>query len=98
MDPESGLKFVMSEMTNGGNMYQYIEKLELDLGMDVPRSYLELIYDVGIQLATAIDFAQNSGLVHGQFDLSEVLVHHNGDNLEFKVTDFSPMASMELPM
>ena len=65
MDPESGNKFVMSEMTNGGNMYQHIEKLELDLGMDVPRSYLELVYDVGIQLATAIDFAHNSGLVHG---------------------------------
>jgi hypothetical protein len=38
----------MSEMTNGGNMYQYIEKLNLDLAMDVPREYLELTYDVGI--------------------------------------------------
>jgi serine/threonine protein kinase len=27
-----------------------------------------------------------------------VLVHNNGDNLEFKITDFSPCASMELPM
>jgi len=48
VDPESGLKFVMTEMTNGGNMYQYVEKLKLDLAMDVPRSYLELIYDAGI--------------------------------------------------
>ena len=65
VDAESGHKFVMSEMTNGGNMYQYIESLQLDLAMDVPRSYLELVYDVGIQLATAMDFAHASGLVHG---------------------------------
>lgn len=65
VDPETGFKFVMSEVTNGGNMYQYIEKLNLDLAMDVPRSYLELVFDVGIQIATALDFAHNSGLVHG---------------------------------
>lgn len=53
-------------------MYAYIESLKLDLAMEVPRSYLELIYDVGIQLATALDFAHNAGLVHGQFDLSKV--------------------------
>ena len=88
----------MSELTNGGNMYQYVEKLNLDLGMDVPRSYLELIYDVGIQLATAMDFAHSNGLIHGQFDLSEVLVHHNGENLEFKITDFAPTGSLELPL
>ena len=72
VEPESGFKFEMTELNNGGNMYAYIESLKLDLAMEVPRSYLELIYDVGIQLATALDFAHNAGLVHGQFDLSKV--------------------------
>ena len=38
----------MTELNNGGNMYAYIESLKLDLAMEVPRTYLELIYDVGI--------------------------------------------------
>lgn len=64
----------------------------------MPRGYLELIYDVAIQVATALDFAHNSGLVHGRLDLSKVLVHHNGDSLEFKVTGFAPGSSMDLPL
>jgi hypothetical protein len=38
----------MLELNNGGNMYTHIESLNLDLAMEVPRTYLELIYDVGI--------------------------------------------------
>lgn len=79
-------------------MYAYIESLKLDLAMEVPRTYLELIYDVGIQLATALDFAHNAGLVHGQFDLSKVQIQNNGENLEFKITDFCPTSSMDLPL
>ncbi len=79
-------------------MYAYIESLKLDLAMEVPRTYLELIYDVGIQLATALDFAHNAGLVHGQFDLSKVQIQNNGENFEFKITDFCPTSSMDLPL
>lgn len=42
--------------------------------MKVPSDYHEFIYDAAIQLATGLDFAHNAGLVHGQFDLSKVVV------------------------
>ena len=66
--------YSMIELTNAGNMYQYIASLKLDLAIDVPKAYRERIYDVAIQLATALDFAHNSGLIHGQFDLSKVVI------------------------
>ena len=65
IEPETKMRFSMVENTTNGNMYHHIESLKLDLAMEVPRPYLELIYDVGIQLATGLDFAHNSGLVHG---------------------------------
>lgn len=55
----------MVEVNNGGRIYDYIKSLELDLAIDVPRSYLETVYDVAIQLATGLDFAHSAGLVHG---------------------------------
>ena len=55
----------MTEVNNNGSIFQYIKGLELDLAIDVPRSYLETLYDVAIQLATGLDFAHNAGLVHG---------------------------------
>ena len=64
----------MSEINNNGSIFSYIKGLELDLAIDVPRSYLETVYDVAIQLATGLDFAHNAGLVHGQFDLSKVVL------------------------
>ena len=38
----------MAEMNNGGNIFSYIKSLNLDLAIDVPRSYIEKIYDVTI--------------------------------------------------
>jgi|694.fasta_scaffold90130_2 hypothetical protein len=38
----------MIELTNAGNMYQYIKSLKLDLAIEVPKSYRERIYDVAI--------------------------------------------------
>jgi serine/threonine protein kinase len=58
-------RYAMIELTNAGNMYQYISSLNLNLALDVTKTYRECIYDVAIQLATALDFAHNAGLVHG---------------------------------
>ena len=73
-DEVSEAHFSMVESNNGGNIFQYIKRLNLNLAIDVPRSYIETIYDVAIQLAQGLDFAHNSGLVHGQFDLSKVVL------------------------
>ena len=45
-----------------------------------------------------MDFAHNSGLVHGAFDMSEVRVKNNDGNYEFKISDFEPTMSMHMPM
>ena len=64
----------MTEVHNGGNMFEYIQALNLDLSLDVPRSYRDLVFDVAIQAATGLDAAHNSGLIHGQFDLSKIVI------------------------
>lgn len=61
----SAAQFSMVENNNGGNIFNQIKRLNLNLAIDVPRSYIEMIYDVAIQLAQGMDFAHNSGLVHG---------------------------------
>ena len=88
----------MVEVNNNGRIFDYIKSLELDLAIDVPRTYLETLYDVTIQLATGLDFAHNAGLVHGQFDLSKVVLEKDGDNIVYKVTDFAPGSSMNMPL
>ena len=85
-------------MTNTGNMYQYIEKLNLNLAMNVPQTYIETIYDCAIQLTLGLEYAHNNALVHGQFDLSNVVVTKDGDNLIYKINDFRPQTSMNMPL
>jgi serine/threonine protein kinase len=83
--PHDGKLFSLCECTNGGNMYQYIESLQLNLAINVPISYIELIYDCAIQLATGLEFAHNHGLIHGQFDLSNVVLTKDTESLVFKI-------------
>ena len=45
-----------------------------------------------------MDFAHNSGLVHGHFDMSEVLLQHENENIMYKITDFAPASSVEMPL
>lgn len=58
-------KFSLCEHAKGGSMFAHIKSLNLNLSIDVPKSYIEKIYDITIQMATALDFAHNAGLVHG---------------------------------
>ena len=93
-DDYSGATFSMVDNNNGGNIYSHIRKQNLNLSIDVPRSYIEMIYDVVIQIATGLDFAHNSGLVHGQSDLSKVVLQTESDNVMYKITDFAPHTSL----
>lgn len=88
----------MVEANNGGSIFQYIKRLNLNLAIDVPRSYIENIFDIAIQLTQGLDFAHNSGLVHGQFDLSKVILEVENDNIMYKITDFAPESSMDMPL
>ena len=94
----SGCHFSMVENNNDSNIFNHIKGLDLDLAIDVPKSYIEKIYDVAIQLATGLDFAHNSGLVHGQFDLSKVVLEKEKDSILYKITDFAPQTSLDLPI
>lgn len=84
-EEKTGWWYAMVELTNAGNMYQYIASLNLNLGIDVSKEYRERIYDVAIQLATALDFAHNARLVHGKLDLSAIVIDKEGKNLVFKI-------------
>jgi hypothetical protein len=97
-DSETGLRFQMTEMHNGGTMYEYIRKLNLNLNLDVSRRYRELVFDVAIQIATGLDAAHNQGLAHGNFDLSHVVIQNNDEHLEFKVTNFQMGSSLQAPL
>jgi serine/threonine protein kinase len=45
-----------------------------------------------------LDFAHSNGLVHGQFDLSNVVITKDIENLMFNITDFRPVTSMNMPL
>lgn len=79
--PDTSLRFQLVEKHNGGNMYAKIESLvdpegefKLNLSEWIPLEYIEMVYDATIQLVTAIDFAHNNKLIHGQLDLSKVKI------------------------
>lgn len=41
-------RYAMVELTNKGNMYQFIADMNLNLAIDVKREYRELVFDVAI--------------------------------------------------
>lgn len=45
-----------------------------------------------------MEFAHNNGLVHGQFDLSNVVISKDADNVIYKITDFKPISSLNMPL
>jgi hypothetical protein len=52
IETTTGEHFIMVEENNGGTMFNYIkdfgEQRKMDLAIDVPRSYIELVFDVAI--------------------------------------------------
>lgn len=46
----------------------------------------------------ALDFAHCNGLVHGMFDLSKIVISKVEENFVFKITDFKPTLSMNIPL
>jgi len=55
-------------------MYKFIQSLNLDLGLTIPHTYMEIIYDCMIQLTLGLEFAHNNGLCHGTFGLNNVVL------------------------
>jgi hypothetical protein len=59
---------------------------------------MEIIYDCMIQLTLGMEFAHNNGLVHGTFGLSNVVFTKDGDTNIYKINNFTPGSSLELPL
>lgn len=72
--------------------------MSLNLGLTVPRTYLELIYDCIIQLAIGLEFAHDNGTVHGNLNLSNVLLVNDDDNPIFKLNNFKHGSVTEAPL
>lgn len=75
---------------------QFIEAQKIDLSKQIPNGYREFVYDVTIQLANGLKEAHSHGLVHGNFDISKVVLEFSGKQMcmECKITDFEPQLSM----
>ena len=44
-----------------------------------------------------MEYAHNNGLVHGTFDLHNVVLSKDGDTSIYKITNFTPGTAMKLP-
>ena len=91
-------RFSLAEMTKQGDMYKYVDSLNLNLGIRIPNSYIETIYDCMIQLTLGIEHAHNNGLVHGTLGLNSVQINKDGDTPIFKVSNFTPGTCMKIPL
>ena len=69
VEGEQTLQFSLTELTNGGDMFSHIDSLNLNLGINIPLSYMETIYDCMIQLTLGLEYAHNNNLAHGSFGL-----------------------------
>lgn len=78
-------------------MYKHIESLNLNLGINISRQYMETIYNCIIQVCQGIDFAHSHGLVHGSLGLHNILVTYDEQCAIFKVTNFTHDSSLHLP-
>ena len=47
----------LSNMPEMWNMYKYIQSLNLQLGINIPITYMETVYDCIIQLVIGMDYA-----------------------------------------
>lgn len=92
------MHFSLCQLTNYCDMYRHIEGLNLNLGINIPLSYIETVYDCMIQLTLGLEYAHTSGLAHGNFGLENVVMHYDGDTPIFKLTNFTPGSAMRLPV
>ena len=80
------------------DLYRHIEKMKLNLGIQVPRSYLEMLFDCTIQLAVGLEFAHEQGTIHGNLNLSNVLMIEDGENPIFKLNNFKHGSVIDAPL
>ena len=82
------------------NMYQYVESLKLNLGLGVSAEYIETIFDCVTQLTIGLEFAHSHGLIHGNLDLSNVLIESEGakENVVYKINNFKPGSTRNTPL
>jgi serine/threonine protein kinase len=97
-DGDKTYLFSLSETTKTGNMFNFINDLNLNLGITIPASYMEIIYDCMIQITMGMEHAHNHGLIHGTFGLHNIIVAKEGDTNIFKISNFTPGSCIDLPL
>ena len=70
------------------NMYNMIATLDLNLKLKVPPSFIRTVFESVAQIAHGLNFAHNNGLIHGNLDLSAIMLKREGDLLVYKLTGF----------
>ena len=84
-------------MVDEGDFYMFLG-MKLNLALTVPKDYLELIYDCIMQMTVALDYAHNNNLIHGGFDLSNILVTSEGGHKVFKLNNFKHGSTVARPL
>jgi serine/threonine-protein kinase len=80
-----GRQFIVFEYVDGENLKQVLDRRG--------RLPVELVIDLGIQIADALAFAHAHGLVHRDVKPQNILIDHAGDA---KVTDFGIVRSLDV--
>lgn len=70
----------------------------MNLALAVPTSYIEMIYDCIIQMCSGLEFAHNNDVIHGQIDLSNIIVSDDQDYWVFKLNNFKHSLVLAAPL
>jgi serine/threonine protein kinase len=71
------------------NIYQHLKMMNLrNLQDGIPQHLLKMVYQYIIQISNAFAIAHSSNLMHGDFNLSQVICDENFSN--FKMINFRP--------
>jgi len=93
-------KFQLTEYwgVESTDLYRYIDKMKLNLALQVPRSYLQFIYEGIIQLSIGLEFAHDNHIIHGALNLSNVLLIKDDENPIFKLNNFKHGSVINTPL
>ncbi len=84
-----GRRYVISEFIYSRlNMYNMIATLELNLKTEVPKFFIRSLFECVAQVAHGLHFAHSHGLVHGNLDLSAIVLKKEGSDFIYKLTGF----------
>jgi serine/threonine protein kinase len=76
---------------NCGDLQSYIDKYNAKIGMDLRKKW-------SLQIAQAVAYAHEKGIIHSNVGTSNILVHQAGQDLDLLLADFGGSRCTELDL